>query len=56
MLVQKMGVLVDSVSPGREHARFSLRDPVEFKLQVGHILRRLLKRYHGWSDLYRFIT
>lgn len=37
MLVQKMGVLVDSLSPGREHACFSLRDTVEFKLQVRHV-------------------
>lgn len=37
MLVQKIGVLVDTISPGREHPCFSFRDPVEFKLQVGHV-------------------
>ena len=37
MLVQKMGVLVDSLSPGREYTCFYLRDPVEFKIQTRHV-------------------
>ena len=65
MLVQKIGVLVESLSPGREHPCFSFRDPVEFKLQVGHVPKttdverrismlekkvyELVWDNHGWS-------